>query len=91
MPIWNVYNYSCGPSKITGGGSIFFSLSTIYPTLSSILPLVTWEPQSNLAFGTVGWWSGLRPSDITILQCAASLAIGGYDQTYRPIKSLFPM
>ena len=36
-----------------------------------------------LAFGQtphVGWPSGLRPSTITILQCAASFAAGSYDR-----------
>ena len=49
----------------------------LYTTPPSILTLVTWVPQSRLAFGQtphVGWLSGLRPSAITILQCAASLA-----------------
>ena len=45
-----------------------------------------------LAFGQtphVGWPSGLRPSAIIILQCAASLAAGGYDRPCGPIESLF--
>ena len=52
---------------------------------------LTWEPQSRLAFGhhrRVCWPSGLWPLDITILQCAASLAAGGYDQPCELIKSL---
>ena len=58
----------------------------------STLPLVTWVPQSRLAFGHqrwVGWSSGLWPSVIIILQCAASLATGGYNWPCGPIKSLF--
>ena len=45
-----------------------------------------------LAFGQtphVGWPSGLRPSAIIILQCAASLAAGGYNRPCGPIESLF--
>ena len=56
---------------------------------ASILTLVTWVPQSKLAFGhhrSVGWPSGLRPSAITILQCAALLAAGYY---VRLSKNLF--
>ena len=55
-------------------------LMKLYTTPLSILTLVTWVPQSKLAFGQsphVGWLSGLRPSAITILQCAASLVAGG--------------
>ena len=37
----------------------------------------------------IGWPSGLRPSAITILQCAASLAACGYDQSCMPIESIF--
>ena len=47
---------------------------------------------SRLAFGKsphVGWLSGLRPSAITIIQCAVSLAAGGYNLPCGPIKSLF--
>ena len=48
---------------------IFITLGTrlmkLYTTPPSILTLVTWIPQSRLAFGL-------------ILQCAASLADGGY-------------
>ena len=64
----------------------------LYTTPPSILTLVTWVPQSRLAFGQtphVGWPSGLRPLAITILQCAASLAAGGYDRPCGPIESLF--
>ena len=49
----------------------------LYTTPPSIQTLVIWVPQSNLAFDQaphVGWPLGLRPSAITILQCAASLA-----------------
>ena len=45
-----------------------------------------------LAFGQtphVGWPSGLRPSAITILQYAASLAAGGYNRPCVLMKSLF--
>ena len=45
----------------------------LYTTPPSILTLVTWVPQSKLAFGQtphVGWPSGLRPLAITILQCS---------------------
>ena len=54
----------------------------LYTTQPSILTLVTWVPQSKLAFGQtqhVGLPSGLRPLAITILQCAALLAAGSYD------------
>ena len=64
----------------------------LYTIPPSILTLVTWVPQSRLAFGQtpgVGWPLGLRPLAITILQCAASLAAGGYDRPWGPIKSLF--
>ena len=67
-------------------------LMKLRTTPPSILTLVTWEPQSKLAFGQtphVGWPSGLRPSAITILQCAASLAAGGYNRPCGPIKILF--
>ena len=58
-----------------GGGvpHSYFFYSTIYPTPLSILPFVTWVPQSKLAFGqTPRRASGPRPN--RILQCAASLA-----------------
>ena len=72
-------------------------LQLLYPTPTSILHLGhhhTWLGYSarNLAFGQtphVGWLSGLRPLVITILQCAASLAAGGYDWPCWPIESLF--
>ena len=56
------------------------SYSTIYPTPRTPSSL-TWVSQSRLAFfhhRRVGWPSSHRPSGITILQCAASLAAGGY-------------
>ena len=64
----------------------------LYTSPPPILTLVTWVPQSRLAFGQtphVGRPSGLRPSAITILQCAALLAAGGYDRPCGRIKSLF--
>ena len=78
-----------------GGGALqkctALWLVKLYTTPPSILPLVTWELQSRLAFGQtqhVGWPSGLRPSAITSLQCAALLASGGYNPPSRLIKSL---
>ena len=67
-------------------------LMKLYTPSPSILTVVTWVPQSRLAFGQtlhVGWPLGLRPSAITILQCAALLVAGGYVQPCGPIKSLF--
>ena len=64
----------------------------LYTAPQSIVTLVTWVLHSKLAFGQtlhVGWPSGLHPSAITILQCAALLAAGGYDRPCRPIESLF--
>ena len=64
----------------------------LYPTPPSILHLLTWVLQCWLAFGKtlhVGWPSGLRPSAITILQSAAWLAAGGFDQPCWTIKSFF--
>ena len=55
----------------------------LYTTPPYILTIVTWLPQSRLAFGQtprVGWPLGLQPSAITILQCAALLGAGGYNQ-----------
>ena len=54
-------------------GLVFFYLlfySTIYPTPPSILPLVTWVPQSKLAFAhhcRVSWPWAFGPSPTTIL------------------------
>ena len=67
-------------------------LMKLYATPPSILTLVTWVPQSRLAFSQtphIGWPSGLGPLAITILQCAASLAAGGYVRPFGPNKSLF--
>ena len=66
-------------------------LMKLYTTPTSILTLVTWV-QSRLPFEQtphVGWPSGLQPLAITILQCTASLAAGGYDRPCGKIKSLF--
>ena len=64
---------------------IFFS--TIYPSPPSILALVTWVPQSKLPAQAGRCASGPRPNQM--LQCAASLAAGGYNRPCRPIESLF--
>jgi hypothetical protein len=65
--------------------------STIYPNSwspSSLAWVQRMQPglRPNLH---VGWPLDLRPSAITILQYAASLAAGGYDWPCRPIKILF--
>ena len=62
-------------------------------TLDTILPGLGTHSARKLDFNEtlhVGWKSGLRPSVITILQCAASLVTGGYNRPRGPIKSLFP-
>ena len=65
--------------------------STIYPTPRTPSSLA-WVQRTQAGLRPnphVSWPSGLRPSAITILQCAASLAAGGYDRPCKPIESLF--
>ena len=65
--------------------------STIYPNFQSPSSLA-WVQRTQAGLRPnphIGWPTGLRPSAKVILQCAASLAAGGYDQPCGPIKSLF--
>ena len=69
----------------------------LYPTPPSILHLGHHPPclgnsTHKLAFGQAphgSWPLGLRPSAIAILQCAASLATGGYDRPCGPSENIF--
>ena len=65
--------------------------STIYPTprTPSSLACVQRTQAGLQPNPKVIWPLGLQPSAITILQCAASLAAGGYDRPCGPIESLF--
>ena len=58
------------------------SYSTIYPNSRDL-----GTAHASLAFGQLRTSAGLRPN--RILQCAASLAAGGYDRPCGPIESLF--
>ena len=58
------------------------SYSTIYPSYRDL-----GTGHASLAFGQLRTQAGLRPNQI--LQCAASLSAGGYNQPCEPIDSIF--
>ena len=64
-------------------------LQLLYPTPTSILTLVTWVPQSRLAFGHSARRLAIGPPALAKPNPTASLAAGGYDWPCGPIESLF--